>query len=362
MISDFTLALLGVAAVIIAAILAFNWWQERRHRQLAERAFKSDHPDVLFDSADATRPARLEPTLGDLPLPDDDVVIPAPEAIVSLAPRQHQPTGLNERIDSVAVILAEAPVTPEQITPFVLSSQKLGRVVHWEGLVGGLWEPLDAALSQGAALKELRLGLQLADRSGPTPKEKFSEFILLAEECANAIVAVSQREDVDEAFERAQGVDSFCADTDIEVAISLIGRSGVTFAPTKVRGLLEAAGLTQLPTGEYSQVDEAGDTLFTVRNMEPTEPPAINKSGYLSGLSLALDVPHCANGMLAMERMLTLARQLSESLGGDVVDDNRRPLNANGIESIRQAIRGITAQMEHFGVMPGSAAAKRLYR
>lgn len=364
MINDFTLALLGAAAALIVAILIFNWWQERRHSRMAERAFKADHPDVLFDSAEATRPARLEPTLGDLPLPEDDIVIPAPDAVDSLAPRQHQPGhGINEKIDSVAVILAEAPVPVEKLTGFVLSSQKLDRVVHWEALVNGLWEPLDAAMSAGGpGLKEIRVGLQLADRSGPTPKEKISEFMLLAEELAHEISAVSQREDVDEALERAQAVDAFCADTDIEIAISLVGRNGVTFAPTKVRGILEAAGLTALPSGEYSQADEVGNALFTVRNMEPTEPPAINKAGYLTGLSLALDVPHCHDGMLALERMLLLARQLSEGLGGEVVDDNRRPLNAHGIEAIRQAIRGIAAQMEHFGVPAGSPAARRLYR
>ncbi len=383
MINDFTMALIAAAALLVAAILVFNWWQERRYARTAERAFKADHPDVLFDSADATRPARLEPTLGELPLPEDDLVIPAPDAIASLAPRQHQPAeGINGRIDSVAVILAEAPVTPDKLTGFVLSSQKLGCVVHWEGLVDGLWEPLDAALAKGVSMKELRVGLQLADRSGPTPKEKISEFMLLAEELAHEITAVSQREDVDEAAERASSVDAFCADTDIEIAISLVGRSGVTFAPSKVRGLLEAAGLTLQPTGEYclresalatpasavdmddgpTAFDDAGPVLFSVRNLESSEPPAINKTGYLSGLTLALDVPHCQDSMLALERMITLARQLSESLGGDVVDDNRRPLNPNGIEAIRQAIRGIGAQMEHFGVMPGSPSAKRLFR
>jgi FtsZ-interacting cell division protein ZipA len=369
MINDFTLALIGAAAALVVAILVFNWWQERRHARTAERAFKADHPDVLFDSAEATRPARLEPTLGELPLPEDDIVFPAPESVESLAPRQHEPArGINTKIDSVAVILAEAPVETDKLTGFVLSSQKLGRAVHWEALVNGLWEPLDLALSgastNGAmpALKEIRVGMQLADRSGPTPKETISEFMILAEELAHDVSAVSQREDMDEAFERAQKVDAFCADTDIEIAISMIGRSGMTFAPTKVRGLLEAAGLTALPTGEYSQANEAGHVLFTVRNMEPTEPPAINKSGYLSGLSFALDVPHCVDGMLALERMLHLARQLGDALGGDLVDDNRRPLNPNGIEAIRQAIRGIAAQMDHFGVPPGSPAAKRLYR
>ena len=57
------LALIGVLAV--AAVLAYNWLQERRAKRAAERAFASRHSDVLLDEPQDRR----EPTLGAAPRP-----------------------------------------------------------------------------------------------------------------------------------------------------------------------------------------------------------------------------------------------------------------------------------------------------
>ena len=43
------LALLGV--LMVAAVLAFNWWQERKFRRRGEETFSGRHEDVLLDQA-----------------------------------------------------------------------------------------------------------------------------------------------------------------------------------------------------------------------------------------------------------------------------------------------------------------------
>lgn len=358
---DFQLALIAIAAFVIAGILFYNYWQEQRYRDRAERAFKADHPDVLLDAGDVSRPARLEPILGELPLPENDQVIDDPEEAFALAPRSAS-AGVNTAIDTVALILAEAPIAADALKPFMERARHIARPVLWEGLIGGLWEPLLHSDLTGGDVKELRVGLQLANRSGPTHREKIEEFMRMVEECAGAVSAVSQREQPAEAFARAQDIDAFCADTDIEIAINIIGTSGMTFAPTKVRGLAEAAGMMHLDSGEYALGGEQGEILFTLSNMNPAEPSGISKShGYLSGITFALDVPHVGHGKQAIDRMYALALQMADALGGEVVDDNRTPLHAGGVEAIKKAVGGIAAQMEHFGVEPGSSTAKRLY-
>jgi FtsZ-interacting cell division protein ZipA len=360
-ISEFQLALIAIAAFVIAAILAYNYWQEQRYRERTERAFKTDHPDVLLDAGDVSRPVRLEPQLGELPLPEDDQVMDAPEDTFALAPRSAS-AGVNTAIDTVALILAEAPVTASALTPFIERARHIARPVIWEGLVGGLWEPLLTVDLTSGQVKELRVGLQLANRSGPTHREKIEEFMRLVEECAGAVSAVSQREQPVEAHERAQSIDAFCADTDIEIAVNVVGMNGVTFAPTKVRGLAEAAGMVHLDSGEYAQCDDTGEILFTLRNMNPAEPAGVSRStGYLSGITLALDVPHVTKGKSAVDRMYSTALHMADALGGEVVDDNRAPLHAGGVEAIKKAVGGIATRMEHFGVAPGSPAAKRLF-
>jgi hypothetical protein len=48
-------------------------------------------------------------------------------------------------------------------------------------------------------------------------------------------------------------------------------------------------------------------------------------------------------------------------LQGEVVDDNRRALTANGRKVIADTIVHISTEMEAKGIEPGSATALRLY-
>ncbi|HWT28610.1 MAG TPA: hypothetical protein VN084_03790, partial [Methylophilaceae bacterium] len=47
--SDLQLALLALGAVIIVAVILFNWWQERKLRKLAADAFEPAVRDPLLE-------------------------------------------------------------------------------------------------------------------------------------------------------------------------------------------------------------------------------------------------------------------------------------------------------------------------
>lgn len=402
MISDFQLALGGAAVALVVGVLIYNRWQESKYKRRAERAFQTDHPDVLIEgtrpAADASRTAeRVEPKLGSLagvapaatpkvaptaaPTPVSARSAPAPAArfatddlddVADLPPleeferpkldeaKSHGVPQLSAEIDSLALILADAPLSPEQYQPVVAHSRAMGKGVRWEGLVGGLWQAIGPSTTDG--FRELRAGMQLADRGGAADAKLLGQFDELVIQFAKSVGAVSQREDVGAAVLRAKAVDEFCADTDVEIAVNVIGRNGTTFAVTKVRGLAEAKGMMPVDSGEYVMRDELGRHLFTLRNFDPAEPPGIKRaSGYIAGLTFALDVPRTLNPARVFPQMFTLCEQFAEVLQGDVVDDNRRPLTANGRKVIADTVSHIATQMETKGVEPGSSAALRLY-
>lgn len=365
MISDFQMALAGIAIVVIVAVIVYNRWLESAYKRRAERAFTSDHPDVLFGGAQD----RVEPQLGDLPSPrlNDDVEEGLLSPIVSepVLPRSAEHPGhpaVNAEIDTVALVLADSPMLPDQFWPTIEQSRQVSRHILWEGLVGGLWQPVTENSDDDAGFRELRAGLQLASRAGAVDGNTLRAFNEMMAAFAQGIGAVSQREDVAAAMQRAQSVDAFCADTDIEIAVNVIGKSGVTFATTKVRGLAESNGLVPLASGEYAFRDELGNVLFTLRNMNADEPPGIKMAGaYLTGLCFALDVPRTPHPEKTFERMMTLAMRFADTLHGEVVDDNRKLLTANGRKVIVDTIAQIAGAMEARNVVPGGPAALRLY-
>ncbi len=384
MISDFQLALGGAVAALVVGVLVYNRWQESKYKRRAERAFATDHSDVLLDSASA-KPAvaaaepklrpiesaavdRVEPVMGTrgaaamAAVPDDDD-IPPPEAVAHLHPgdaKTYPAPQLSAEIDSLALILADTDVRHEQYQAAVAHSKTMGKGVRWEGLVGGLWQSVTPDTKEG--FRELRAGMQLANRGGAADANMLGAFDELIAKFAASVGAVSQREGVATAVKRAAAVDAFCADTDVEIAVNVIGQSGVTFAVTKVRGLAESKGMLAIDTGEYVMRDEHGHTLFTLRNFDPAEPPGIKRaSAYLSGLTFALDVPRTLNGSRVFPQMLSMADHFAHILQGEVVDDNRRALTANGRKVIADTIAHISTQMEGKAIEPGGSVALRLY-
>lgn len=425
MISDFQLALIGLAIVIIVAVIIYNRWQESKYKKRAEQAFGGSHPDVLIDepvslAASGARnhvSERVEPKLGanlsgyaaeaaaddgDDLTPIDDTHSFAASANHSAAHAAHSshssrtstshtptfstsqlsqaspasstaaPTTpmLHADIDCIALILADAPIEATQYENVINQSKLLGKGVRWEGLNGGLWQPITLqpttlqpiTLPAVDAYRELRVGLQLADRHGPVDGMVLNQFNDMVAQYAASVGAVSQREDIEAAIYRAQALDAFCADTDIEIAVNVIGKSGVTFAVTKVRGLAESNGLVALDSGEYVMQDEHGRTLYTLRNFDPAEPPGIKRStGYLNGLTFAVDVPRTPDAARTFERMFLVVMKFADVLQGEVVDDNRKVLTAAGRKVISDTITTIAEQMQAKGVTAGSATALRLY-
>ncbi len=413
MISDFQLALGGAAAAIVVGVLVYNRWQESKYKRRAERAFGVDHPDVLIDGAGDNRNAaeaifapiapkrdmgnergseRVEPHIGDAlkraeiapqavapvsarPISAMDVSSPVAAdddfddltPIGDLAPSIQAdaahtvpPPALHPEIDSMALILADETLSPNQYQPMVAHTEKLGKGVRWEGLVGGLWQGILRDTREN--FRELRAGMQLADRQGAIDHAALAAFNDLIVKFSASVNAVSQREDVNVAARRAQAIDAFCADTDIEIAVNVIGKNGGTFAVTKLRGLAESKGMLAIDSGEYVMRDDRGHLLFTLRNFDPAEPPGIKRStGYIAGLTFALDVPRTPNAHRIFEQMFNLGQQFADVMQGEVVDDNRRPLTANGRKVIADTIVHISTEMEAKGIEPGSATALRLY-
>ena len=374
MISDFQMALAGIAIAVVVAVIVYNRWQESKYKRRAERAFSTDHPDVLFGAHQGDHASRVEPELGDLShrVRNDDVEEGLLSPIVSepILPRSagdnSAPT-INTEIDTIALVLADAPMSPDQFWPTIRQSRQISTNILWEGLVAGLWQPISENSDDDTGFRELRAGLQLASRAGAVEENTLQAFNEMMAAFAQGIGApgvgaVVQREDVTIAMRRAQSVDALCADTDIEIAVNIIGKSGVTFATTKVRGLAESNGLVALASGEYVMRDELGHVLFTLRNMNAEEPPGIKSAGaYLTGLCFALDVPRTPLPQKVFERMMALALRFADTLQGEVVDDNRKLLTANGRKVIVDTIGQIAGEMQSRSVIPGGSVALRLY-
>ena len=357
--SDLQLALIAVGIVVIVAVLVYNIVQERGARKRAEIAFGERPPDPLMPGGASTvAPGRREPTLGEA-LPTD--VVEAAEDIAAIpvgAPPENEApqSQISSHIDTVAVVLSDEPVASEQLEPLRAVLAGFEPVTHVEGIVDEQWQPVE--ISSARSWRELRVGLQLASRKGAVPEDEIERFNRAVADFAAAVNAVSQREAPATAAERARSLDRFCADADIEIAVNVIGQYGATFAIARVKSLALENGLSETASGELVRYAADGNPGFVIRRFDTSPKPSPT---YYTGLTFALDVPQVANAPRVLDEMIHVAEAFAVALGGQLVDDNKKPLTEAGLASIRRTLEAVVRDMQSHGIPCGSAFARRLF-
>ena len=381
--SDLQLALIAVGAIVVTGVWVFNKWQERRHRRLAEEVFKGDQPDVLLaGDAGGTEPApvgereeRLEPVLAPLTDTEDETLEPSGVAPAQsmTAPQTDDllPTEMPSPPSEWADEIADCVVRLDFVDPLaaatlwsaqVLWTSHLTKTVSWLGLdeARHRWQRLGA--DDAGRYRVICGAFQLADRQGAVSDAELSVFIEGARQLAQQFAGVAEVPPQDEVLMHARGLDEFCASVDLQLGVNLVETDGRAFAGTKLRGLAEAMGLTLQADGSFHALDDEGRTQFTLSNLGDGGFSAeALKTLATHGLTLSLDVPRVTDGAAALERMLGVARQLTQGLGGQLVDAQRQPLSDSMIEGIRAKLGELQGKLATEQIPAGGVRALRLF-
>ena len=368
--SDLQIALAMLGTLVVAGVVGFNWWQERKFRQRGEETFPAAHGDVLLDEPAPVAPVmprasldepRIEPSMEPrfephLDTPVAPVTARPPGALLSLVADMPQP-----EIDYIVELRAGNFIAVDKLIGLQQALPGLHRRISFGGFnqQTKAWEAL---VADDARYTAVRVGLQLVDRTGPVSDQQLREFGEAAKRTAEEISATAELPDFPAALGQAADLDGFCADVDVLVGINVIANTGQVFHGTKIRALAEAAGLHLQPAGVFHCHDEHGATLFSLDNQE-SEPFAADRIRTMTtpGITFLLDVPRVANGMKVFDRLVAMSRSFADSLDGTLADDNRALLNDTGLDRIRNQLRAIYGGMEQRGIDAGSPLALRLF-
>ena len=361
--SDLQIGLALLGALIVIAVLAFNYWQERQFQRRGAQSFTGHHEDVLLDQP-ATQPAASS---GPALAADDNRIEPRmepeleePAAVIASQAQETSVDMPRREIDYIAELRAGEFIGAHQIAKVRHRIPALGRRITLGGLnhESKSWEPLRT----DGRYTTLRLGLQLVDRSGPAKEEQLRTFADFVKTAASELSAIAELPEFAPSLEQAAALDEFCADVDVLVGINVIANTGQVFHGTKIRGLAEASGLRLQSSGVFHCHDEQGSTLFSLDNQQ-SEPFLIDRIRNITtpGVTFLLDVPRVANGLQVFDRMVAMSRSFAESLDGILADDNRALLNDAGLDRIRAQLRAIYSAMEQRGIDAGSPLALRLF-
>ena len=362
--NELQLALIAAGGVVVAAVWAYNLWQERRHKQTAEKIFKGDQPDVLLQGQGGDTAAdepHVEPVM---PAFDDERIEPGMSS-ADEPERMDVPPVPAEWADPVAdctlcIELAEPVAAPALWEAQRGWTESLTKPLDWFGYDGGAWRRLtahDAGSCDAAAVS-----LQLADRQGAVSAIELADFLDGVRDLAQQLGGSVEPPQAQALLDHATALDGFCASVDVQLGVGVVEAAGADFTGTKLRGLAEAAGMSLEGDGKFHALDDRGQDWFTLANLgaELFDADTL-RTLTTHGLTFMLDVPRVADGPVAFDRMVATARQMAQSLGGVLVDGQRHPLTEQTIAGIRAKIGDIQKQMAANQIPAGSPRALRLF-
>jgi FtsZ-interacting cell division protein ZipA len=412
-VSTLQIGLIAAGVALVVAVIVYNVWQERRLR----RRVADSHRAAERSAAEASRRSaeRVEPTLGsqraaaatppgapayrtatpsettvEQPL---DVIAPpasfrddvafttavagseANEAFADASPtatstivrtpaseqdarKLPQP---DHEIESLIPLTAPAPVSAGALAAGLHA--RIGKPLRWFGRVDARseWQPLKA--DTPGRFMDIVACMLLADRNGAASRAQLESFARIVGDVASSLQAAFAPPDFAQEAARAEALDRMCADLDVQIGLTVQMPEPASIPGTRLRGVAEAAGFRLSPAGRFEFVSEdTGAVLYTLQNLRPDAFSAeMLRLTATNGVVFLLDVARLADPARAIDQMKMAAKRLAHTLGADLVDDNRRPLDDAALATIREQVETAADALRAVHIEPGSPRALALF-
>jgi FtsZ-interacting cell division protein ZipA len=414
--SSLQIGLIAAGVLLVVAVIVYNIWQERRitrrlaasrttsaerarvepPRRAAERVEPTLAPKAVAPIADETAtPVHRTGAPVEAPFaPAGDVIRPPP-GFGSAASLADEPALAavddTEHDAAVATTTLEAPrfgampatpaacpqpdheiesiipLTPQAAVPAGAVAAGLhartGKRLRWFGRTDARsdWQLLTSELPGRFA--DVIACLLLADRNGAASRAQLDTFARVAGDVAATLPATFVVPDLARETQRAESLDRLCAELDVQIGLTVQMPEPASIPGTRLRGVAEAAGFHLTNTGRFEFLSEdTGAVLYTLQNLRPDAFSAeLLRLTATNGIVLLLDVARLTDPVRTFDQMKSAAKRLATTLGAELVDDNRRPLDDAALGTIREQVQAAAEALRAVHIPPGSARALALF-
>ena len=361
------LGLLVAGALLVVGVIAYNWIQVRRARlgsarggpAVRERAEPGLRGEGDLSAAQSAAVETVEDELAEAPPAMEAADVALPRAL-SAAQAGRDALAPDPDIEAVVTLSPAASAQDDALAQ--AAAQPHGKPVRFLGRrdAQSPWQPIDAA--PGPWL-EIAACMLLADRAGPASRGDIDAFLDATARLARAMSAQCEPPDAADEAARAEELDRFCADLDVQIGLTILKSELGQIAGTRLRGVAEAAGFRLAAGGQFEYLqEETGGVLCTLQNYRQEALTAESLRALATpGVVLVIDVPRVADPVKVFDQMRLVAKRLAQTLDGVLVDDNRRPLDDAALAAIRGQVQATAAALRAANIEPGGARALRLF-
>ncbi|MBV6271333.1 hypothetical protein KVP09_00170 [Alcaligenaceae bacterium CGII-47] len=333
--SDLQIGLISLGVVLVAAVLIYNWWQDRRVRRSMQAQFPEGENDALMQDIGLRKePGLWAPKTVARSVDETPEADPACEAVIDIAFGQAvSAASLHEAIQLVSSV-GKKPVRI---------------IAEREG--GGHHE----TLHEGEQYLSLQLVVVIANRSGALTAIEWSHLWTFAQNLAERFDGVIEAPDQEIVLAQAQDLDTRCAEMDAQVGLILQLAS-----PRAHDDVIEAASAVGfLPHARHmAWMAENGLPRFVMQFEQPVD--AEEGEGVLR-VDLVLDVPNSVPDDQAFSRMMAVGQDLAARLDAHLLDDQGRSLPDGAGQVIDKQISEMYDRLDQAGFLAGTERAARVF-
>ncbi len=400
--SSLQIGLIAAGVLLVVGVLVYNALQERRFRHSVEstdagrRMIAEPDSDARVEptlfSADAARAAASDAAASlraadgrdatPFELPVD--VIEAPGALAGAEAGRASHAGAGPEAGAApaaATGTRAAPAAPgpdheieciialqpaEPVSAGALAAglhARLGKPLRWFGRSDRRSDWRQLTSDTPGRHSDVIACMLLADRNGAASPAQIEAFSRVVGDIAPTLPAAFVPPDVSREAARAEALDRLCADLDVQIGLTVRKPESGAIAGTRLRGVAEAAGFHLAPAGRFEFAAEDGGTvLYSLQNLrpDPFTPDSLRLTA-TDGVVFLLDVARVADPARVFDQMKNAARRMAATLGGELVDDNKRPLDDAALGLIRDQVEAAAEALQSVHIEPGSARALALF-
>jgi FtsZ-interacting cell division protein ZipA len=354
--SELQIGLLAIGVVVVIAVYAYGFWQQRQYRRKFGNPLQSEREDVLYSATPTTISHHAEELI-------EEEVAEIEEIETHRVVVDDEICGLlDATTDYVVAMTLDEPLTTQVLAPLWSRRFDFGKSVNACGLNFHTkrWERLIP--ESHPSYTAFKIGLQLADRTGAVSETRLVEFQMVLNEIAEQEQAEISHPSIEEVVQKAKELDQFCLEVDQMIGLNILPGGDRLLFGSEIAQVAESHGMLLQADGSFHLLNEQGQTLFILINMDGSafQHHTLTQTR-VQGLTLLLDVPRVEMPAYQFDAMAVLGRQLAMDLRAGLVDDHRVSLGDEAIASIREQVAAIEAQMLEGKVIAGSAQALRLF-
>jgi hypothetical protein len=338
--NDLQTSLLLIGGAIIAAMMAYNLYNDRRARRQGSLPNVSEGQDPLLGGQH-----RLEPT-GQF----NELVQKAfmeDSAQVSLD--NELDTATMEQLFGFVYLSFDQPISTDSIAETLSGLTRIGkRAVLFHVTLAGEEDRGWVPLLHGQSISNLRFSLPLANRKSYLTAIDYSEFLNKVQPLSDQYGSHLEFPDMNELVSRAERLDKLAASLD-----ALFGLHCVLPQTADVHAIE-----TELESNGWFR---EGRHWSKGRGAEHMASVVIHEAPGKRVLSFNLDLPNCKDPLAALNEIAEFGNVIATRFGGSLMDDAGRGLTASSFMTIRNQMMERASSLHDAGFSPGTLQARLLF-